>query len=436
VEVEAKATRTGIEVRLHHCAISEAVCPESVINYVIRTHKSVILDDASRPGMDFEDTYFYNGTARSVFCLPLLRRGELGGVLYLENSQATHAFTPDRIAVLDVLAAQAAISLEKARLYGDVKEREAKIRRLVDSNIIGIFFLTLDGQILEANEAFLSLVGYSRDDLVSGRVSWAGMTPPEWQDADRQAIEQLKESGTSRPFEKEYFRKDGSRVPALIGVAMFEGSENEGVAFVLDLTERKEAEQRQQAMVDELNHRVKNTLATVIALSAQTFRTAPSAEAFCEAFKGRLLALSQTHNLLNRSFWTGAALRDILTQELAPDGRSYRLDGVDLKLGPVTAVTLGMAFHELATNAVKYGALSVAGGSVLVSWHMSRPGRLHVEWQEMGGPPVSPPQRRGFGSRLIEQALASDLNGDVQLSFLSEGVRCCMDIPLDHVSVQ
>jgi PAS domain S-box-containing protein len=439
VEVEAQATRTGVEIRLGRSAITETACPESVINYVIRTHKSVIVDDGSRDSMDFKDAYLCNGTARSVFCLPLLRRGELSGVLYLENSQATYAFTPDRIAVLDVLAALAAVSLEKARLYGDLKEREAKIRRLFDSNIIGVFIWALDGQILEANEAFLALVGYSQDDLVLGRVSWAGMTPPEWEDADRQAIEQLKESGTSRPFEKEYVRKDGSRVPALIGVALFEGSENEGVAFVLDLTKRKEAEKHQQVMVDELNHRVKNTLATVMALSAQTFRNAPSQEGLCEAFEGRLLALSQTHNLLNRSFWTGAGLRDILTQELAPytgaGGFGFTLDGDDLKLGPVTAVTLGMVFHELSTNAVKYGALSMAGGKVLVAWRISRLGRLHVEWREVGGPPVSPPRRRGFGSRLIEQALASDLDGDARLHFPSEGLRCCMDIPFDHISI-
>jgi two-component sensor histidine kinase len=111
------------------------------------------------------------------------------------------------------------------------------------------------------------------------------------------------------------------------------------------------------------------------------------------------------------------------------------LDGDDLKLGPVTAVTLGMVFHELATNAVKYGALSVAGGKALVAWRVSRPGRLHIEWREMGGPPVSPPQRRGFGSRLIEQALASDLDGDARIYFPSEGVCCRMDVPLDHISI-
>jgi PAS domain S-box-containing protein len=439
VEVEAQATHAGVEVRLGRSAIKEAACPESVINYVIRTHRSVILDDGSRPGMDFEDAYFCNGAARSVFCLPLLRQGQLGGVLYLENSQTTYAFTPDRIAVLNVLAAQAAISLEKARLYGELKEREARIRRLVDANLIGIVIFTVDGQIIEANEAFLAMVGFNRDDLISGRINFIGMTAPESHADIHRALADLKAQGTCKPFEREYIRKDGSRVPVLVGPALFQGSKNEGVAFILDLTERKEAEKRQQVMVDELNHRVKNTLATVMALSTQTFRTAPSPKAFCEAFEGRLLALSQTHNLLTRSFWTGAGLRDILTQELAPyagaDGRGFALDGDDLKLGPVTAVTLGMAFHELATNAVKYGALSVAGGKVLVAWRMSRPDRLHVEWREMGGPPVSPPGRRGFGSRLIEQALASDLNGHARLYFPSEGVRCCMEIPLDQISV-
>ena len=435
VEVEVQATVAGTEVRLRPSAIKETGCPEALINYAIRTQKSVILDDGSRPNVDFEDDYLRRGLARSVFCLPLLRRGKLGGVLYLENTQATCAFTPERVALLELLAAQAAISLENARLYGDLKEREARIRRLVDADIIGIVIFTLDGQIIEANEAFLALAGYSRDDLRSGRISYTGMTPPEWQAATRQAMEQLKASGSCKPYEKEYERKDGSRVPVLVGPALFEGSENEGVAFILDLTESKEAEKRQHVMVDELNHRVKNTLATVMALSAQTFRTAPSPEAFCEAFEGRLLALSQTHNLLNRSCWTGASLRDILMQELAPhasaDRRSSTLDGDDFNLGPVMAVTLGMAFHELATNATKYGALSLPSGRVKVAWQIIRPGRLHLEWQETGGPPVSPPTRRGYGSRLIERTLPGALDGEVRLNFPREGVRCEMDIALD-----
>jgi PAS domain S-box-containing protein len=439
VEVEAKAMGAGTGVRQHRSAIAETECSEAIVNYAIHTQKSVILDDVSRPNPVFEGAYLHSGAARSVFCLPLLRRGKLAGVLYLENSEATCAFTPDRTAVLELLAAQVAILLEKAGLYSDLSEREARIRRLVDANIIGIVIFTLDGQITEANEAFLAMVGYSREDLRSGRISYIGMTPPEWQAATFNAMEQLKAGRTCRPYEKEYIRRDGSHVPVLVGPALFEGSKNEGVAFILDLTERKEAEKRQTVLLDELNHRVKNTLATVLAISAQTFRTAESPEAFHEAFEGRLLALSQTHNLLNRSCWTGVSLRDVLMQELAPydsvDGGRFLIDGDDLKLGPVMAVTLGMAFHELATNAAKYGALSVPGGRVRVAWRISSPGRLHLEWQEMDGPPVLPPRRRGFGSRLIEEALAGDLDAKVRLRFPSQGVRCGMEMPLDRISM-
>ncbi len=439
VEVEAKAKGAGADVRLRRSAIAETECSEAIVNYAIHTQKSVILDDVSRPDQVFKGAYLHSGTARSVFCLPLLGRGKLAGVLYLENSEATCAFTPDRTAVLELLAAQAAILLEKAQLYSDLSEREARIRRLVDANIIGIVIFTLDGQITDANEAFLAMAGYSREDLRSGRISYIGMTPPEWQAATLNAMEQLKAGGTCRPYEKEYVRRDGSHVPVLVGPALFEDSKNEGVAFILDLTERKEAEKRQTVLLDELNHRVKNTLATVLAISAQTFRTAKSPEAFHEAFEGRLLALSQTHNLLNRCCWTGVSLRDILMQELAPyhsvDGGRFLLDGEGLKLGPVMAVTLGMAFHELATNAAKYGALSVPGGRVRVAWRISSPGRLHLEWQEMDGPPVLPPRRRGFGSRLIEEALAGDLDAKVRLHFLSQGVRCSMEMPLDRISM-
>src|SRR6266487_3533377 len=130
-----------------------------------------------------------------------------------------------------------------ARLHGELEEREAKIRRLVDANIIGIFVWDVEGRILEANDAFLRLIGYDREDVVAGRLRWTELTPPEWLDRDeRRWLAELKVTGSLQPFEKEYFRKDGSRVPVLIGAATFEGGGNEGVAFVLDLTERKRAE--------------------------------------------------------------------------------------------------------------------------------------------------------------------------------------------------
>ena len=164
------------------------------------------------------------------------------GILLLENTLTSHAFTPARIAVLELLAAQAAISLENTRLYSDLQEREAKVRRLVDSNIIGICIFDLDGRIMEANDAFLDIVGYSRDDIISGRLRWTGLTPPEWAEADERALAELVSTGTCKPYEKEFFRKDGSRVPVLVGGATFGELRHQGVAFVVDLTERKRAE--------------------------------------------------------------------------------------------------------------------------------------------------------------------------------------------------
>jgi PAS domain S-box-containing protein len=141
-----------------------------------------------------------------------------------------------------LLASQAAISLENTRLYRDLEEREAKIRRLVDANIIGIFIWNLHGEIIEANEAFLQMVGYSREDLVSGCIRWTDLTPPEWRDLTDGSQTQLKATGTLQPYEKQYFRKDGRRVPVLIGAAIFDRNGQEGVAFVLDLSKQKRAE--------------------------------------------------------------------------------------------------------------------------------------------------------------------------------------------------
>src|SRR6478735_8771735 len=190
------------------------------------------------------DPYLVQHHTRSILCLPLINRAKLIGVLYLENNLTPHVFTSTRIAALKVLASQAAISLENTRLYGDLEEREAKIRRLVNANIIGICIWNVEGWIIEANEAFLRIVGYHREDLLSGRVSWREVTPDKWRAADEQALAELAATGVCEPFEKEYFRKDGSRVPVLVGAALSEGGRDEGVAFALDLTERKRAEEK------------------------------------------------------------------------------------------------------------------------------------------------------------------------------------------------
>lgn len=197
------------------------------------------------------------------------------------------------------------------------------------------------------------------------------------------------------------------------------------------MVEMREHEARQKLLLDELNHRVKNTLATIQSIAAQSFRQG-DLEAVRRNFEERLIALSQAHNLLTRDGWRGANLRELAETELRPyvggQDRKASLDGPEVWLSPNTAVALGMALHELTTNAVKYGALSVEGGEVRLGWTIQpRDGeidRVDLVWRELGGPPVSPPKRRGFGSRLIVGGLAHQLDGEVRLEFDAAGVVC------------
>jgi PAS domain S-box-containing protein len=254
IAAEATTGRGQVEVTLRQTPVSPAELPESVLHYLIRTRQSVILDDALAQNPFSADEYICEKHARSVLCMPLVKQSKLTGVLYLENNLASHVFTPARISVLELLASQAAISLENARLYNDLQEREARIRCLVDSNIIGIFIWNFQGRIIDANQAFLDIVGYAREDLVSRRLRWTELTPAEWRDADEQAIAELKAAGTVHQREEEYFRKDGSRVPVLVGATTFGGHQDEGVAFVLDLTERKHVEGGLRKAQAELAH--------------------------------------------------------------------------------------------------------------------------------------------------------------------------------------
>lgn len=200
----------------------------------------------------------------------------------------------------------------------------------------------------------------------------------------------------------------------------------------LDITDRKRAEERQRLLVNELNHRVKNSLATVQSIAAQTLRSIASPEFFREAFESRLIALSQTHDLLTRASWEGASLREVFDVELpamAGDDRVSFEYATDVRLTPKAAVALGMGIHELAANAVKYGALSTPEGRVKVVWSVDQD-VLRLIWSESGGPEVHPPARRGFGARLLERGLAAELSGGVELTYDTPGLVCHMALPL------
>ena len=245
LQIKAEATTSGndVTVRLRDDSVTAGVFPQSIVRYVLRTREDVILDDASRENSFSADAYISKHRVRSMVCLPFINQGRLDGVIYLENNLATHVFTSDRITVLKVLASQAAISLENTRLYRDLENREAKIRRLVEANILGIFIWNFEGAIVESNEAFLRMVLFDREDILSGRVRWRDLTPVEWREHDERALAEMVATGSVQPYEKELIRKDGSRVPVLVAGALFERGAREGVAFALDLSERKRAEE-------------------------------------------------------------------------------------------------------------------------------------------------------------------------------------------------
>lgn len=209
------------------------------------------------------------------------------------------------------------------------------------------------------------------------------------------------------------------------------------LCIVAETTERHRADEHLQLVVHELNHRMKNNLAMVQSIARQTFRHCDDITDAQDRFSARLIALAQANDMLTGERGAGASLRAAVAQAVAPyqPGESrIELVGPEILLPPKTALTLTLAMHELSTNAVKYGAWSNDHGTVTVTWsrHDTDDGaeRLRIEWHESGGPPVTPPSRRGFGSRLIERGLAGELDGEVELIFAEAGLRCTVDAPL------
>lgn len=198
-----------------------------------------------------------------------------------------------------------------------------------------------------------------------------------------------------------------------------------------DITERKQAEELQQLLINELNHRVKNTLATVQSLVMHTLRGAADPTAARRAIDARIVSLAGAHDLLNSRSWSGADISQVVRRAMAPFGSGKcRIEGPALDLSPKQTLAVSLALHELGTNAAKYGAFLRPEGRVEIRWHV-QDGRLHLDWRETAGPPVVPPTRRGFGSQLLEEGLAHDLDGETRLEFVPDGVRCSITAALN-----
>ena len=286
-----------------------------------------------------------------------------------------------------------------------------------------------------------AVYGHTVEELAAdGELVRALIHPEDFHQVGRRlAYLSTRPDGEVSEFELRVLRPDGSYRWILDRAVVFErnpaGRIVKTLSAAIDIDERKRAEERRTLLIHELNHRVKNTLAAVQSIARQTLRSERDPAEMSEVFTARLVSLSAAHDILTRENWEGAGLRELAQVALgAFDERRIRMSGPEVRLGARAAIALSMALHELATNAAKYGALSGAAGHVALSWGVRRASHqvlLELEWREAGGPPVTPPRRRGFGSRLLTQGLRADLNGAAELLFEPDGVVCRISAPLD-----
>ena len=334
--------------------------------------------------------------------------------------------------------ALASASAELQQRETSLRKSEARLRATQENAAVGIAEVDRDGVFVSVNEARCRLTGHTRDELIGLHFGHATDKSILTQDLElfaRQVSGELDSYTTHSKFKRKDGRHGWARVTST-AVRDASGSFLYAVRVVEDITERQWADQRQKLLVDELNHRVKNTLATVQSLAWQSARAGVPPQVAQERFQARLLALSRTHNLLNETSWEGAFLHGVLEAELGPflmEQSRVRLIGPAVYLPAKSAVVLGMALHELTTNAVKYGALSTASGLVQVSWSVDGPEEasvLTMDWRETGGPRIEGEPSPGFGSRLLRQTITQELAGQLALRFEPQGVSCRIAVPI------
>lgn len=311
-------------------------------------------------------------------------------------------------------------------------QSEQRLNAVLETVSDGFLALDAHWRITVFNRACEQAFGVCRDEVI-GRVIWdvfPAMREPTfaaWLRSAEAGQGALQADSILAPGGRAVFRA----VPKAGG----------GVAIAFsDITQRLRAEEQRQILVNELNHRVKNTLSVVQAIAAQSFKPGVGLASAREAFEGRLATLAAAHTLLTAQNWVNALVSDMLEEAVQVGGerRRFTLFGPPVSLPPQTAVLLALAIHELCTNANRYGALSVPDGQVNVDWEIASDGdgcqRLRMVWREEGGPPVAEPTTRGFGTRLLQQGLARELAGTVTLEFAPSGLACRIDMPLPEAN--
>jgi PAS domain S-box-containing protein len=322
-----------------------------------------------------------------------------------------------------------------------VQASEARLRAIVETAADGIVTIDQHGIVKFVNPEAERLFGYPRDELIGRNVSLL-MPAPDRERHDGYLARYLR-TGEARIIgvgrEVTGLRKDGSKVPLFLSIGEFTlGGERLFTGILRDITERKRTDERQLLLMAEIDHRAKNLLASIQAMILLTRPHARSVSDYADTLIGRLHAMARAHELLAREKWQGARLHELIRNEfegyVGSDGAVLKVTGDDPLLRSRAAQTLSLALHELATNAAKYGALSIPGGQVRICASVEREAdgpALLLTWTECGGPPIEPPDHRGFGSIVIERGIAHDLGGSTSLEFDPAGVRCTIRFPLE-----
>ncbi|CAN5538174.1 hypothetical protein BH10PSE5_BH10PSE5_26520 [soil metagenome] len=325
----------------------------------------------------------------------------------------------------EIAEAKSALAVEAAH-----RESDERYRLILESATdYAIMATDRDGRVTIWNAGAQQILGWRATELI-GRPFPAIWTPEDLAaGADDQQRTECLERGRAED-ERWRLRKDGTRFWSHIVMMPLRKDDGQLIGFLKilrDRTEQRMADEKQSLLINELNHRVKNTLATVQSIAAQTLRSAPSADQGRAALEVRLLALSKAHDVLTRESWEGAELSEIVALAVSPylgtDAGRIVTGGPSIRLPPRMALAIAMAMQELATNAAKYGALSTPAGRLSVRWSQDAD-LIGLRWEETDGPPVAPPLRRGFGSRLIERSLSAELDGEATITFAPTGVVC------------
>jgi PAS domain S-box-containing protein len=305
-----------------------------------------------------------------------------------------------------------------------------RLAAIVESSDDAIISKDLNGVIMSWNSGARRIFGYEAEEVIGRPVTI--LMPPEKMNEEPGILARIRAGERIDHYETVRRRKDGTLLDISLTVSPVRDEAGRIVGaskIARDVTYRKKLEKQRELLMAELSHRVKNTLAIVLAIERLSFAGQDSGAN--RAFRARIQALAHAHSRLAETHWQGVAVRHLIEDELAPYQRNnatISLSGLPVNLSAHATLNLALAIHELATNAAKHGALSSQQGRVIVSWTRGEDGLL-LEWREEGGPAVGPPRRQGFGRLLLEQALHQELGSDVSMDFRPEGLRCTILIP-------